>query len=151
MNAQSTTVRPTAAAAASQPSTHAARPRTLPAGDIEATYALACEVYRQGHYTRAISLFAYLTMRRPTHRRYLHGLGTSQFMAGQYERAVQTLAFLLLNHPLDHAALCLYGHALLLTGERDEAFIALTLSLQQGSRTSCYAQRARQLLELIEA
>jgi Flp pilus assembly protein TadD len=148
MNAQSTTAFPTAAAATYRP---AARPCAAPpASELETTYALACDVYRRGHYTKATSLFAYLVLRRPTHRRYLHGLGTSQFMSGRYESAVQTFSFLLMNHPLNAAALCLYGHALLLTGERDEAFIALTLALQQGSRTSCYTQRARELLQLIE-
>jgi len=117
--------------------------------DLEAVYALAYGVYKQGQYEKAASQFGFLTLYRPTNARFLKGLGACQFVQRAYAQAAGTYSFLVMLHPEDAEAVCLWGHALLLTGDKTRARLALARAIELPGASEATHARAKALLALL--
>ncbi len=109
---------------------------------------LAHALYAQGMYEDAGRYFWFLSLHAPTDKRYLKGLGASQFMAKRFGEAVITYSFLTALAPKDPEVHCMCGHSLLMQGDARDARKCLEFAAALPSR-SPFTERAHALLELM--
>jgi type III secretion system low calcium response chaperone LcrH/SycD len=120
--------------------------------DLETIYTLAYNLYSGGRYDEALRYFAFLTLYRPTDRKFLLGLAATQQAGRAYEAAIQTYAFITLLDPTDPGPTLRIGECLMQMGQLEEArdsFNMVVAVAGSGSTHAAAKARAQGLLDVI--
>jgi|GEM_PF-2491319 len=116
--------------------------------ELNILHRLAHTLYTQGLYDDSTRYFWFLSLHAPTDKRYLKGLGASQFMAKRFGEAVITYSYLAAFAPQDPEVHCMCGHSLLMQGDLADARKCLELAAALPGK-SPFTERANALLELM--
>lgn len=106
---------------------------------IEALYAIAYELYRNGKYVDAEKCFLLMTLCKPAERKYWMGLGASYEMMHNYPKAIEAYGIAAILDPLDpmvhwHAANCFYSQ-----GDETKALAVLKTAIEVANESEEHA------------
>lgn len=119
---------------------------------LEQVYTMAYQNIEQGQYEKALPLFNFLVMYRPTSKRYLMGLGVTQQMLQNYAFALRAFSFIGALHPDSPPAFLHIAQCYLSMGDVEKALEALQVLLDYCGATpghEAIAKRAIGLQSLI--